>query len=125
MIVLNIGKTKAPHLWGFLFDGLGRIAERRWLKEPTQLQWRVTLPSAIYFNLGIVIYNKVRKVPFQLSLIKKDTTKQRCCVRGGGDSTPLPNHKSSILQDQASPKLIEWVNNYIVSHSTHMMHITK
>ena len=24
----------------------GRIAERRWLKEPTQLQWRVTLPSA-------------------------------------------------------------------------------
>jgi len=37
----------------------------------------------------------------------------------------LPNHKSSILQDQASPKLIEWVNNYIVSHSTHMMHITK
>ena len=38
----------------------------------------------------------------QLSLIKKDTTKQRCCVRGGEDSTPLPNHKSSILQDQAS-----------------------
>jgi len=26
----------------------GKIAERRWLKEPTQLQWRVTLPSAIF-----------------------------------------------------------------------------
>ena len=65
------------------FTGFGRIAERRWLKEPTQLQWRVTLPSAIYFILGIMIYNKVRKVPFQLSLIKKDTTKQRCCVLGG------------------------------------------
>ena len=24
----------------------GKIAERRWLKEPTQLQWRVTPPSA-------------------------------------------------------------------------------
>jgi hypothetical protein len=24
----------------------GKIAERRWLKEPTQLQWRVILPSA-------------------------------------------------------------------------------
>ena len=94
-------------------------------QRTNSIQWRVTLPSAIYFILGIMIYNKVRKVPFQLSLIKKDTTKQRCCVRGGEDSTPLPNHKSSILQDQASPKLIEWVNNYIVSHSTHMMHSTK
>ena len=119
-------QTKNPTFVGFFVCGLGRIAERRWLKESTQLQWRVTLPSAIYFILGIVIYNKVRKVPFQLSLIKKDTTKQMCCVRGGEEqTTPLPNHKSSILQDQASPKLIEWVNNYIVSHSTHMMHITK
>ena len=46
------------------------------------------------------------------------------CPRWEEQTTPLPNHKSSILQDQASPKLIEWVNNYIVSHSTHMMHIT-
>ena len=33
---------------GFFVCGMisGKIAERRWLKEPTQLQWRVTLPSA-------------------------------------------------------------------------------
>ena len=34
------------------------------------------------------------------------------CPRWEYQTTPLPNHKSSILQDQASPKLIEWVNNY-------------
>jgi len=42
----------------------GKIAERRWLKEPTQLQWRVTLPSA---NTTI------------LSLIKENLIRQRRC----------------------------------------------
>ena len=32
----------------------GRIAERRWLKEPTQLQWRVTLPSAKTTLLSLI-----------------------------------------------------------------------
>jgi hypothetical protein len=32
----------------------GKIAERRWLKEPTQLQWRVTLPSAKNTQLSII-----------------------------------------------------------------------
>jgi len=42
----------------------GKIAERRWLKEPTQLQWRVTLPSA---NTTI------------FSVIKKNLIRQRRC----------------------------------------------
>ncbi|SVB56456.1 uncharacterized protein METZ01_LOCUS209310 [marine metagenome] len=32
----------------------GKIAERRWLKEPTQLQWRVTLPSAKTTLLSLI-----------------------------------------------------------------------
>ena len=47
----------------------GKIAERRWLKEPTQLQWRVTLLSAKttqlspikrvdYLSIGIGIWEK-------------------------------------------------------------------
>ena len=40
--------TFSPTFVGFFICGMmsGKIAERRWLKEPTQLQWRVTLPSA-------------------------------------------------------------------------------
>ena len=32
----------------------GKIAERRWLKEPTQLQWRVILPSAKTTQLSAI-----------------------------------------------------------------------
>jgi|GEM_PF-5593021 len=40
--------TFSPTFVVFFICGMmsGKIAERRWLKEPTQLQWRVTLPSA-------------------------------------------------------------------------------
>ena len=40
--------TFSPTFVGFFICGMmsGKIAERRWLIEPTQLQWRVTLPSA-------------------------------------------------------------------------------
>ena len=41
---------------GFFVCGMmyRKIAERRWLKEPTQLQWRVTLPSANTTLLSLI-----------------------------------------------------------------------
>ena len=39
----------------------GKIAERRRLKEPTQLQWRVTLPSAKTTQLFVINNNLIRQ----------------------------------------------------------------
>ena len=38
-----------------------KIAERRWLKEPTQLQWRVILPSAKTTQLSVINNNLIRQ----------------------------------------------------------------
>ena len=72
-----------------------KIAERRWLKEPTQLQWRVTLPSAKTTQLY-----PIKRVGY-LSLKRKYPT---------NETTPITNEIISVgvSNPYSRPRLISF-----------------
>jgi len=76
-----------------------KIAERRWLKEPTQLQWRVILPSAKTTQLY-----PIKRISYFFSYAKP--TPQSAIKKGSYHPVPFINVSASVNPKAVAKKSI-------------------
>ena len=77
----------------------GKIAERRWLIEPTQLQWRVTLPSA-----KTTLLSPIKRIGYFFSYAKP--TPQSAIKKGSYHPVPFINASASVNPKTIAKKSI-------------------